>query len=156
MSNLAAVVALLSLGAVTYMGSGRVLGKGGNEHTGHVTVSSTGVASLSSLSTTVSTSTSASVSALSSAETATVATSLWAVAGNVTDLGALIDVRIHRDYIDKQLYLVALLGSTTGLETTATTSSTLSSRVLAIAGDVARLTTLVAGLVLWSIRALTA
>ena len=135
---------------------GRALERGTSTHTGHVTISSARVASLSSLSTTVSASTSASVSALSTAETAAVSTSLWAVAGNVTDLGALIDVRIHRAYIDEESYLVALLGSTTGLETTATTSGTLSSRVLAIAGDVARLTALVAGLVLWSIRALTA
>jgi hypothetical protein len=56
--------------------------------------------------------------------------------------------------------LVALLGSTTTLvatgTTTSSTASSLSSGVCAVSGDVSRLATLVAGFVLWSLRALTA
>jgi hypothetical protein len=123
MANLATVVALLTLGAVT----------------GHVAVTTAGVAGLSTLATTESTSLSTAVTAVTTKATTTLSTvtSLGAVAGNVTDLGAL----------------VALLRST-GRETA--TSSALSGGVGAVAGDVAWLTALVASLVLGTLGAFTA
>lgn len=54
------------------------------------------------------------------------------------------------------MYLVAFLGSTAASRRETTTSSTLSSRVCAVAGNMARLTALVAGLVLRTLWALTA
>ncbi len=116
-ASLAAVVALLSLGAVA----------------GHVSNTAARVASLLALTET----------ALSTvwllSETgvlvSTLGTGLWAVTGDVSNLGAL----------------VALLGGSTER---ASTGGTLSGWVLAVAGDVAWLTALVASLVLWSLWAL--
>lgn len=117
-TGLAAVVALLSLGAVA----------------GHVADATARVAGL--LATTVSTGTAA--VATTTVAGILVTTGLWAVAGNVSDLGAL----------------VALLAGSTAESASGT--HTLSGWVGAVTADVSGLAALVAGLVLWSLWALTA
>lgn len=119
-TGLAAVVALLSLGAVA----------------GHVSDATARVAGL--LATTVSTGTAAVASATTTVAGVLVTTSLWAVAGNVSDLGAL----------------VALLAGSTAESASGTHA--LSGWVGAVTADVSGLAALVAGLVLWSLWALTA
>lgn len=105
----------------------------------HVAVTSAGVAGLSTLVSAVSTSTSTTTVALVETSSGLVSTSLWAVTGDVADLRAL----------------VALLASTLRVSGWSTSSS-LSSWVGAVTGNVTWLTALVAGLVLWSLWALTA
>jgi len=120
MTNLATVVAFLALGTIT----------------GHVSVTTARVASLSTVVATVTTTTA--VSTISIA-TVVITTSLWAVTGNVSNFRAL----------------VALLGRAATRKTT-TAGSSISSWVLAVPRDVTGLTALVASLVLGTLRALTA
>lgn len=121
MADLTAVVALLSVGAVA----------------GHVSDTAAGVAVLwagvlvSTLSTVLL------LLSVTGVLVSTLGSGLWAVTGDVSDLGAL----------------VALLGRST--ERASTWTGTLHGGVLAVAGDVAWLAALVAGLVLWSLWALT-
>lgn len=120
MANLTAVVALLSVGAVA----------------GHVSNTAAGVAVLWA-GVLVSTLLTVLLLSVTSVLVSTLGSGLWAVTGDVSDLGAL----------------VALLGGST--EGASTWTSTLHGGVLAVAGDVAWLAALVAGLVLWSLWALT-
>lgn len=115
-ADLTAVVALLSVGAVA----------------GHVSNTAARVAVLWA-----STVLLVAVGLLSVVVETTLGTGLWAVAGNVSDLGALVAL------------LVGLA------EGAALWTGTLLWGVLAVAGDVAWLAALVAGLVLWSLWALT-
>lgn len=116
-ANLTAVVALLSVGAVA----------------GHVSKTTAGVAVLLALLSVAA----VLLLAVTVVLVSTLGTGLWAVTGDVADLGAL----------------VALL---VGLAEGATLwAGTLLWSVLAVAGDVAWLTALVASLVLWSLWALT-
>lgn len=120
-SNLSTVIAFLALGAVS----------------GHVSIATARVTSLSALTTTEASATAAVSTTLIVATT--VATGLRAVAGNVSDLGAL----------------VALLRSTARREST-TTSSALRCGVAAVTGDVTWLAALVASLVLGTLWAFAA
>ena len=123
MADLTAVVALLSVGAVA----------------GHVSETTAGVAVLWALllSVTELLLLSTLLLAVTGVLVSTLGSGLWAVTGDVSDLGAL----------------VALLGGST--EGASTWSGTLLGSVLAVAGDVTWLAALVAGLVLWSLWALT-
>jgi len=126
MANLATVVALLSLSAITR----------------HMAVATTGVAGLTALTTTESATIATLVTTISAAATITTS-SLRAVTSNMANLGALVA-------------LLTTSAATTSREAATTTSTTVSGWVSAITRDVTRLTALVAGLVLRTLRAFTA
>lgn len=90
MSNLSAVVALLSLSAVTYNSQSPDKAVVGSQLTGHVSVTSARIASLTSLASTAeATLLSAIATLVSTKSTLSTVSGLWAVTGNVANLGAL-------------------------------------------------------------------